>query len=377
MQRVSSKRRALEAASVVIAVVALALFAAACGGGDDNDNGGGVQGPDINAQGEGKLNIVDWEGYTDPSFVNKFEKETGCKVNDTFAGTSDEMFTKFRSGGGGQYDLASFSGDASLRAIKSGTVAQLDTSKLTNFQDLAPQLQSPDFNTVDGKHYGLSFTWGANVLIYNADKIKENLDSWNALYDPKYKGKITVPDNPIQIADPALQFFNAENPYAIDEATLDKVKAKLKQQRSLVRKYWVLATDFEQLFKSGDATIGAGWPLMTVDLKKAGMNVKEVIPKEGVTGWSDSWMLSNKAKHPICAYKYMNYVTEPDVEKQIADVTGYSPPNLKTCEVVGAQRCKDLHIRDTKYYDTIKYWETPTSPTNYRQWTDAWAEVRG
>jgi putative spermidine/putrescine transport system substrate-binding protein len=373
---VSTRRRALEAASVVIAVVALALFAASCGS-DNNDNGGSAKGPDINAKGEGKLNIVDWEGYTDPSFVKGFEKETGCKVNDTFAGTSDEMFTKFRSGGGGQYDLASFSGDASLRAIKSGAVAELDLSKLTNYKDMAPQLQSPDFNTQDGKHYGLSFMWGANVLIYNADKIKENLDSWSVLYDPKYKGKITVPDNPIQIADPALQFFGADNPYAIDQATLDKVKSKLEQQRSLVRKYWVLATDFEDLFKSGDATVGSGWPLMTVALRDSGMNVKEVIPKEGVTGWSDSWMLSKNARHPICAYKYMNYVTRPDIQAKVADVTAYSPANLKTCEVVGAKRCKDLHIRDTKYYDTIKYWETPTSPTNYRQWTDTWAEVRG
>src|SRR5205085_2873950 len=84
-------------------------------------------------------------------------------------------------------------------------------------------------------------------------------------------------------------------------ATLDKVKAKLKQQRPLVRKYWVLASDFESLFKSGDAIIGAGWPLMTNDLRKAGMNVGEVLPKEGVTGWSDSLMISTKAKHPICA----------------------------------------------------------------------------
>lgn len=376
MKRLGIRRRALEALVVVVTVVALALVAASCGD-DNNDNGGGAKGPDINAKGEGQLDIVDWEGYTDPSFVKGFEQETGCKVNDVFAGSSDEMFTKFRSGGGGQYDLASFSGDASLRAIKSGAVAELDTSKLSNFDDLAPQLQSPDFNTQDGKHYGISFMWGANVLIYNADKVNENLDSWNALYDPKYKGKITVPDNPIQIADPALQFFGADNPYAIDEATLDKVKGKLEQQRPLVRKYWVLATDFEQLFKSGDATVGAGWPLMTVDLKKAGLNVKEVIPKEGVTGWSDSWMLSNKARHPICAYKYMNYITRPDVQVKVADVTGYSPANLKTCEEVGDQRCKDLHIRDTRYYDAIKYWETPTAPTNYRQWTDAWAEVRG
>jgi putative spermidine/putrescine transport system substrate-binding protein len=379
MKRESIRRRALQATSVVIAVLGISLVAAACGGGGDNSssNSSSVKGPDINAQGEGKLNIVNWEGYTDPSFVKGFEKETGCKVNDTFAGTSDEMFTKFRSGGGGQYDLASFSGDASLRAIKSGTVAPLDMSKLTNWKDLAPQLQSPEFNTQNGKHYGLSFTWGANVLIYNADKIKQNLDSWNVLYDPKYKGKITVPDNPIQIADPALQYFGASDPYSIDQATLDKVKSKLKQQRSLVRKYWVLATDFESLFKSGDATIGAGWPLMTNDLRKAGMNVKEVIPKEGVTGWSDSWMLSNKARHPICAYKYMNYTSRPDIQVKIADVTGYSPPNQKACPLLGAQRCKDLHVTDQKYYDTIKYWQTPTTPTNYRQWTDAWAEVRG
>jgi putative spermidine/putrescine transport system substrate-binding protein len=359
----------------------MVLFASAFGvvacGDDNNDSGGSTTGPDINAQGEGQLNIVNWEGYTDPSFVKGFEKETGCKVNDTFAGTSDEMFTKFRSGGGGQYDLASFSGDASLRAIKSGAVAELDKSKLTNFDDLAKQLQSPSFNTEDGKHYGLSFVWGANVLISHADKITESLDSWNVLYDPKYKGRITVPDNPIQIADPALQYFNASDPYSIDQATLDKVKKKLQDQKPLVRKYWVLATDFEDLFKSGEATVGAGWPLMTNDLKKAGLNVKEVLPKEGVTGWSDSWMLAKKAKHPICAYKYMNYLTTPEVQAKLADVTAYSPANLKTCEVVGEQRCKDLHIRDTNYYDTIKFWATPIEPTNYSEWTDAWAEVTG
>src|SRR6187200_1204042 len=222
-------------AALLALLVAAALGVAACG--DDNKDSTSsseVKGPDINAKGEGRLDIVNWEGYTDPSFVKGFEKETGCKVNDTFAGTSDEMFTKFRSGGGGQYDLASFSGDAPLRAIKSGAVQPLDTSKLTNFNDLAPQLQSPSFNTQDDKHYGMSFVWGANVLIYNADKIKDNLDSWNVLYDRKYKGQITVPDNPIQIADPALQFFGADDPYSIDEETLNKVKDKLKEQRSLV-----------------------------------------------------------------------------------------------------------------------------------------------
>ena len=362
----------LTAAAVVLALVGIA----ACGD-DEESTGSTATGPDITKSGEGQLDMVIWEGYADPSYVKAFEKDTGCKVNAVPAGSSDEMYTKFRSGGGGQYDLVSPSGDASLRLIKSGAVAPLDTSKLTNFKDLAPQLQSPDFNTVDGTNYGISFMWGADVLIYNADVIKTPPTSWADLYDTKYKGKITVPDNPIQIADPALQFFGADNPYAIDQATLDKVKQKLLDQRGLVRKYWVLASDFEGLFKSGDAVIGAGWPLMTNDLKKAGMNVAEVLPKEGVTGWSDSWMISKKAKHPICAYQYMNYVTSPDVQAKVAGVTAYSPANLKTCEVVGPEQCKALHITDTKYYDSIKYWQTPTAPTNYRQWTDTWAEVRG
>jgi len=219
-----------------IAAAIAALFGlAACGSSNKSSSSGSVTGPNINAKGEGRLNIVNWEGYTDPSFVKGFEQQTGCQVHSVFAGSSDEMFTKFRSGGGGQFDLASFSGDASVRAIKSGALQPLDTSKLTNFKDLAPQLQSPPFNTENGKHYGLSFMWGADVLIYNKDKIKQAPTSWAVLYDPKYKGKITVPDNPIQIADPALQFFGQSNPFSISSATLDQVKAKLKQQRPLVR----------------------------------------------------------------------------------------------------------------------------------------------
>jgi putative spermidine/putrescine transport system substrate-binding protein len=348
----------------------------ACGG-SSNSSSTKAKGPDLAKKGEGQVNMVIWEGYADKSFANRFQQETGCKVNAVPAGTSDEMFTKFRSGGGGQYDLVSPSGDASLRLIKSGAVAPLDKSKLTNFNDLAPQLQSPAFNTVNGRNYGLSFMWGANVLIYNKDKIKQAPTSWADLYSPKYKGKITVPDNPIQIADVALQFGGTQKPYTLTQQQLDAAKAKLKQQRPLVKKYWVLATDFESLFKSGDAVIGAGWPLMTNDLRKAGMNVAEVLPKEGVTGWSDSWMLSTKAKHPVCAYKWMNYVTSPQTQAKVADVTAYSPANQKTCEVVGPARCKELHIRDKSYYGTIKYWETPVAPTNYRQWSDAWAEVRG
>src|SRR5436305_8133296 len=90
----------------------IALFGiAACGGSSKSSGGGGggaaASALNLNGPGEGKLNIVNWEGYADQSFVKGFEKQTGCQVNSVPAGTSDEMFTKFSSGGGGQYDLVS------------------------------------------------------------------------------------------------------------------------------------------------------------------------------------------------------------------------------------------------------------------------------
>src|SRR3954453_20848645 len=101
----------------LVALLAIAAVIAACGSDDkaSSSSGGGgggggsttASGPDVNQKGEGKLDMVIWEGYADKSFANAFTKQTGCKVNAVPAGTSDEMFTKFRSGGGGQYDLVS------------------------------------------------------------------------------------------------------------------------------------------------------------------------------------------------------------------------------------------------------------------------------
>src|SRR3954469_22189552 len=110
----------------LVALLVACAAIAACGSSDKKSTTGGgggtAAGPDLSKKGEGQLNLVVWEGYADKSFANQFTKQTGCKVNAVPAGTSDEMFTKFRSGGGGQYDLVTPSGDASLRLIKSGAV---------------------------------------------------------------------------------------------------------------------------------------------------------------------------------------------------------------------------------------------------------------
>ena len=110
-----------------------------------------------------------------------------------------------RSGGGGQYDMVSASGDASLRLIYGKDVRpRSNVNLIPDSKNFITPFKSPANNTVDGKHYGVSLQWGPNTLIYNTKTVTQAPTSWAAIYDPKYKGKVTVPDNPIQIADAAL-----------------------------------------------------------------------------------------------------------------------------------------------------------------------------
>lgn len=345
--------------------------------------------------GEGKLTLIAWEGYTQKQWVAPFEKATGCKVSAKYAGSSNDMFNLMTSGGGGQYDMVSASGDASLRLIYAGAVAETNMGLIPSYKDFFTAFQSPANNTVGGKHYGVSLQFGPNVLMVNTKKYGKAPNSWSAIYDAKNKGNITIPDNPIQIADAALYLSKVKpalgitDPYELTKAQLAAVVVLLKQQRPLIKKYWGLASDQIDLFKNGGSTIGASWPYQVNTLKAAKVPVTSVSPKEGVTGWLDTWMLSSKAKHPNCAYKWMQYITKPTPQAQQAVYFGETPVNKKACAVMdklAKGSCAQYSGNAPEsYYRSIKFWKTPVADcgngkkncTDLRAWTTAWTQVKG
>ena len=366
---------------VALGLVAMALAAPAAGTTKATAN-------------EGTLNMIAWEGYLDAKWVKPFVQQSGCKVNAKYAGSSDEMVTLMRSGGGGQYDLVSASGDASLRLIYRGDVAAVDVNKVPGFKQFFKNFQSPPSNTVKGKHYGISLQWGPNTLLWNTSKVKPAPTSASALYSPRFKGKITVPNNPIQIADAALHLMRTrpalgiEDPYELTKPQFDATIALLKKQRPLVRKYWGLASDEVSLFKNGDATIGAAWPYTTGRLREANVPVREIIPKKGATGWLDTWMLSSKAKHPNCAYEWMKYISEPKPQAQQAIYFGETPANTKACVIMNKLSkgsCAQYHANASNaYFRSIKFWKTPTANCgngknncmDYTKWQAAWTDIK-
>src|SRR5216684_1163569 len=273
-------------------------------------------------KGEGQLNLIAWEGYLQPQWVKPFQQQTGCQVNAKYAGSSDEMVALMKNGGGGQYDMVSSSGDADLRILYAGDAHPVNINLIPSWKDFFPAFQSPAFNTINGVHYGVSLQWGPNVLMYNTKDFPTAPPSWSVIYNPKYKGQVTVPDNPIQIADAALYLkthqpaLGITDPYELTPKQFQASVSLLAKQRPLIKKYWALASQEISEFKNGDATVGAGWPYQVSALRGIKFPVGSVIPSEGATGWADTWMLAAKAPHPNCAYMWMRYVSTPKVQAE-------------------------------------------------------------
>jgi putative spermidine/putrescine transport system substrate-binding protein len=341
-------------------------------------------------KGEGQLNLIAWEGYLDPKWVKPFEQQTGCQVNAKYAGSSDEMVSLMKGGGGGQYDMVSSSGDADLRILYAGDAHPVNIKLIPAWKDFFPAFQSPTFNTINGVHYGISLQWGPNVLMYNTKDFSSAPTSWDVIYDSKYKGEVTVPDNPIQIADAAVYLkkhqpsLGITDPYELTQPQFQAAVKLLASQKPLIEKYWSLASQEIFDFKNGNATVGAGWPYQVSTLKAANFPIGTTIPSEGATGWADTWMLAKNAPHMNCAYMWMQYISTPKVQAQQAVTYGETPDNKLACaemDKLQAGSCAEYHANAPQsYFDAISLWKTPLATCDngqnncvpYAQWVSAW-----
>jgi putative spermidine/putrescine transport system substrate-binding protein len=365
---------------------------------------GGVKPPKIDklaslGAGEGQVNIVAWAGYVenganDPkvNWVTDFEKQSGCKVNSKVAGTSDEMVTLMKSG---DYDVVSASGDASLRMIYGGVTAPVNTDLVPNYKDVLAGLKNKPFNSVDGQMYGIPHGRGANILMWNSKKVSKPLDSWSAVFTDagKYKGKVTAYDSPIYIADAALFLkstqpdLKIDNPYELDDKQFAAAIDLLKQQRPNIGEYWSDYTKEQQAFANGNSTVGTTWQVIANLLEADKVPVKTTLPKEGSTGWSDTWMISSKAKNPNCMYKWMDWIISPKVNAQVAEWFGEAPSNAKSCAQTEVKdHCDIFHAADEAYFDKVSFWTTPRKDCgdargatckDYSDWVQAWTEIKG
>jgi len=347
----------------------------------------------------GSVNVLAWPGYVEDGsndktidWVTDFEKSSGCQVNIKTFGTSDEAVQLMRTG---QYDTVSASGDATLRLIAAGDVEPVNTSLITNYPDIFDALKNKPWNAVNSVMYGVPHGRGANLLMYRTDKVSPAPDSWKAVFDGRSanKGGVTAYDSPIYIADAALYLMSTKpdlgikNPYALDAKQLAASVDLLKAHKANVSEYWSDYLKAVQAFKAGSTVVGTTWQVIANLAQSEKAPVAVTLPKEGATGWSDTWMVSAKSTHKTCAHLFIDHMVSPKVNAQVAEYFGEAPANRKSCaETVAKDHCAIFHPDDEAYSSKVYYWNTPIPQcldgrtditcTDYAEWTKAWTSIR-
>ena len=384
---------------VVAGLVVFMLVLAGCGSSSSDSTGGGGEELQKIGKGEGELNLISWAGYVEDEWTKPFEQESGCKVNDKIAGTSDEMVDLMKTG---QYDGVSASGNATARLVAANEVDPVNVSLVPNYKTVFSDLKNQPYNTFDGKPYGIPHGRGANLLMWNSDGVKPAPTSWNVMFDPKmaakYKGKISQYDDSMSIAEAAvyLKFhqpdLEIENPYELNEGQFEAAVSLLKEQQPNVGEYWSDAAKQIQAFGSSDNEVGTTWQYQYFALQEEGVPVaaspasQGFLPKEGATGWSDTWMISSKAKHPNCMYMWMNYIISPKANAEVAEFFGEAPAQSLACDQTADKEfCTKYHADNPAFWKRVYYWETPVAECgngenncmDYNDWVRAWTEVKG
>jgi putative spermidine/putrescine transport system substrate-binding protein len=351
--------------------------------------------------GEGQVDIVAWPGYiergeTDKAYdwVTGFEQETGCKVTVKTAGTSDEMVALMNEGG---FDLVTASGDASLRLIAGKTAQEVNVDLVPSWKTVDPRLQEAPWHTVGGKHYGVPYQWGSNVLLYNTKAFPEPPKSWNVVFEETQladgksnKGRVQAFDGPIYIADAALYLshyqpaLGIKDPYELTEEQYKAALELLRQQRQIVHRYWHDA--FVQIddFTNEGVVASSSWPFQVNILKSKNAPVGSTIPEEGATGWADTTMMHVDAPHPNCAYMWLEHSINPKLQGDLAAWFGSVPSVLAACkgnELLTDQGCETNGLGN---FEKISFWRTPVADCGggrqcvpYYRWVSDYIAVLG
>jgi len=351
--------------------------------------------------GEGQLSIIAWAGYiergeTDKNFdwVTAFEKETGCKVRVKTAATSDEMVALMNEGG---FDLVTASGDASNRLISGGRVQEVNLSLIPSYNTVDERLRNAPWHTVGGKHYGVPYQWGPNVLMYNTKVFKTPPKSWDVIFreqrlpDGKSnKGRVQAYDGPIYVADAALYLayhkpaLGIKDVYALDRKQFNAALDLLRQQRKIVHRYWHDAFIQIDDFTNEGVVASASWPFQVNLLKAKKMPIASTIPVEGATGWADTTMMHVNAPHPNCAYKWLEHSISLKLQGDLAAWFGSVPAVPAACQgnkLLGPNGCE---VNGFKNFHRIRYWKTPVANCGggrecvpYHEWVTNYIAVIG
>jgi spermidine/putrescine-binding protein len=267
------------------------------------------------------LNILTWETYDNQPWLNEFKKRTGITVHATNVGSPAEMFAKTKANPG-QYDIVYATSGWFDNYVKSNLLLPIVESRVKNVKQLKLGFNWRAATSVKGKNYAILYNWGDQPLgwlpkfvpgKYNLSKYKHHgiLDDWNVLWDPQFKGKVSIFDDPTSVEPMIPLALGFKNPYKLNDQQFSAFSKKLLELRPQVKRLTSGFNDQTNQFASGEAIIGYINNIASVvALQKSGhvLAINNIV-KQGTPAWSDNMAITRDGgAHKLDAvYEFINY----------------------------------------------------------------------
>ncbi len=270
-----------------------------------------------------ELNIFNWDDYFGPTTLKDFERQFGVTVNWDIYKDEEEAISGLQSNPG-KYDIIVIGDDEISRLIEMRMLESLDLDNIPNLKNIERRFRNPWYDP--GHKHSVPYTWGTTGLVINRSYIKEKVDSWNILWNPKYKGKMALLNDPEDIMAVALSLLgysmNTTNP-----AQLEEGREKLLQQKPLLAGYldFLAIRDMLITNKLWAAHQFSGDGMYAVDKNRA---LEYIIPKEGALIWVDAMAVPRDPPHKYTAEVFINYILDAKVSAKITNYLWYASPNV-------------------------------------------------
>lgn len=313
------------------------------------------------------INVYNWGDYIDRSILQDFEKEYGIKIlYDQFA-TNEDLYVKIKQGGS-SFDVIFPSDYMIERMIREDLLVKINKDNIPNLSKVGERFLNPDYDP--NNEYSVPYMWGTVGILYNKSMISDSLDSWDDLWNEKYKDQIVMIKSQRDTIAVALKKLGySMNTRNIDE--LEEAKDELIGQKPLVYAY--LGDEVKDVMIGGDAAIAVVWSGDAVEMIRENPDLEYVIPKEGTNLWFDAMVIPKSSTNREGAEKFINFLTRPDIAAKNADYMGYSSPVPEAVEMLP----DDLRNSSVAYptNDMIENTEIFKDPTDIigeydRIWTD-------
>jgi spermidine/putrescine-binding protein len=330
---------------------------------------------------DGTINYLGWEGYDYEGALKPLVDANNIVINSTYGGSNNEIFSKLKASGGGQYDVVSIYHGTIVSMVENDLLQPIDTSRVENWDDLLDSFKGQPWQLIDGEIYSVPFTWGNTPNAYNPTYVPDGIQSWSDLAKEEYKDKVVILDEGLQEMDIALIATGTDISRLVTKDELARaaewygpVKANA---RAIVPSYGEMADTFAR----EEAWLSSGvWVAVIEWVAEKGVTLEWSIPEEGTYGWCDNYVIPAGANLDA-AYAFINQMTSPEGQAELAVYLNQSMVNLKVVDLLPAEMQAAYDNVETELAKTPFPPDPPQESDDpdlatYSDYVDAWERIK-